>query len=86
MMVWPGAQDRVLKYLLKYGEMFRVTPRAQIEHVFAISYFRIFELPGPDFLRIYLSKFYLSRPLEFLGPRIPSVECFLDRCHVCSHT
>ena len=36
-MLWPHAQDRVLKYVLKYVKKFRVTPRAQIEHGFAIS-------------------------------------------------
>ena len=34
----PHAQDRILKYVLKYMKKFRVTPHAQIEHRFAISY------------------------------------------------
>ena len=37
-MLWPRAQDRVLRYVLKYVKKFRVIPRAQIEHGFAISY------------------------------------------------
>ena len=31
-MLWPRAQDRIPKYVLKYVKKFRVTPHAQIEH------------------------------------------------------